>query len=57
MLQEDADNIELDTFHEDLDKIIKSGRALTKEIDKVISLIQLNLLKGKDKSLSAIKVF
>ena len=29
MLQEDADDIELDTFSEDLDKIIKSGKALT----------------------------
>ena len=54
MLQEDADDIELDTFSEDLDKIIKSGKALTSEIDKVISFNPINLLK-KDQSLGAIK--
>ena len=36
MLQEDIDDIKLHTFSEDLEKIIKSGRALTKEIDKEI---------------------
>lgn len=55
MLQEDADDIELDTLHEDLEKIIKSGRALTKEIDKVISFNPTEFVEKKDKSLSAIK--
>jgi len=55
MLQEDADDIKLDTFSEDLDKIIKSGRALTKEIDKVISFNPIKFVEKKDQSLSAIK--
>ena len=49
MLQEDADDIELDTFSEDLDKIIKSGKALTSEIDKIISFNPINLLKKRSK--------
>ncbi len=55
MLQEDAGDINLNTFHEDLDKIIKSGRALTKELDKVISFNPVKFVAEKDKSLSAIK--
>ena len=55
MLQEDAVDIELDTFYEDLDKIIKSGRVLTKEIDKVISFNPIEFVEKKDQSLSSIK--
>ncbi len=55
MLQEDADNIELDTFSEDLDKIIKSGKALTSEIDKVISFNPNKFVENRDQSLCAIK--
>ena len=55
MLQEDADDIKLDTFSEDLDKIIKSGRALTQEIDKVISFNPTKFVEKNDQSLSAIK--
>ena len=38
MLQEDTEDIDLDTFTEDLEKIIKSGKALTREIDNVNSV-------------------
>ena len=55
MLLEDADDIELDTFSEDLDKIIKSGKALTSEIDKVISFNPNKFVKKRDQSLGAIK--
>ena len=55
MLQEDADDIELDTFSEDLDKIIKSGKALTSEIDKVISFNPNKFVEKKDQSFGAIK--
>ena len=55
MLQEDADDIELDTFSEDLDKIIKSGKALTSEIDKVISFNPNKFIEKRDQSLGAIK--
>ena len=55
MLQEDADGVKLDTFSEDLDKIIKSGRALTQEIDKVISFNPTKIVEKSDQSLSAIK--
>ena len=55
MLQEDADDIELDTFSEDLDKIIKSGKNLTKEIDKVISFNPTEFVEKKGQNLDAIK--
>ena len=37
MLQEDSEGISIDTFEEDLEKIIKSGKALSKEIKNIIS--------------------
>ena len=55
MLQEDAEDIEIDTFSEDLDKIIKSGKALTSEIDKVISFNPNKFVEKKDQSFGAIK--
>ncbi|MAH97927.1 MAG: hypothetical protein CMA12_01070 [Euryarchaeota archaeon] len=55
MLQEDADNVELDTFYEDLEKIIKSGRELTKEIDKVISFNSTEFPQENGADLRAIK--
>ena len=55
MLQEDTEHIDLDTFYEDLEKIIKSGRALTKEIDNVISFNRTEFSQNEDKSISAIK--
>ena len=55
MLQEDADDIDIDTLYEDLDKIIKSGKNLTKEIDKVISFNPTEFVEKRDQSLSAIK--
>ena len=55
MLQEDADDIELDTFSEDLDKIIRSGRGLTKEIDKIISFNPIEFVEKRYQSLSAVK--
>ena len=55
MLQEDAEDIEIDTFSEDLDKIIKSGKALTSEIDKVISFNPNKFVEERDQSLGAIK--
>ena len=51
MLQEDADDIDIDTLYEDLDKIIKSGKNLTKEIDKVISFNPTEFVKKKGKVL------
>ena len=50
MLQEDTEDIDLDTFSEDLEKIIKSGKALTKEIDNVISFNPIELGQNEDKS-------
>ena len=55
MLQEDTEDIDLDTFSEDLEKIIKSGKALTKEIDNIISFNTTDLGQNEDKSISAIK--
>ena len=55
MLQEDADDIDIDTLYDDLDKIIKSGKNLTKEIDKVISFNPTELVEKKGQSLDAIK--
>ncbi|GIR89534.1 MAG: adenylate cyclase [Candidatus Neomarinimicrobiota bacterium] len=55
MLQEDTEDIDLDTFSEDLEKIIKSGKALTKEIDNVISFNSSELGQDEDQSISAIK--
>ena len=55
MLQEDTEDIDLDTFSEDLEKIIKSGKALTKEIDNVISFNPIELGQNEDKSINAIK--
>ena len=55
MLQEDTEDIDLDTFSEDLEKIIKSGRALTEEIDNVISFNPTEFDQNEDKSISAIK--
>ena len=55
MLQDDADDIELDTFSEDLDKIIRSGKGLTKEIDKIISFNPNKIVEERNQSLSAIK--
>jgi len=55
MLQEDIADIDLDTFSEDLEKIIKSGKALTKEIDNVISFNSTEFEQNEDKSISAIK--
>ena len=55
MLQEDIEDIELDTFSEDLEKIIKSGKALTKEIDNVISFNPTEFDQSEDQSISDIK--
>ena len=55
MLQEDMEDIELNTFSEDLEKIIKSGKALTNEINNVISFDPVDLVQNKDQSLSAVK--
>ena len=55
MLQEDADDIDIDTLYEDLDKIIRSGKNLTKEIDKVISFNPTEFVEKKGQSLDAIK--
>ena len=55
MLQEEAEDIDLDTFTEDLAKIVKSGKALTNEINNVISFDPVDLIQDKDQSLSAIK--
>ena len=55
MLQEDTEDIDLDTFTEDLEKIIKSGKALTKEIDNVISFNSTEIGQDEDQSISAIK--
>ena len=55
MLQEDTEDIDLDTFSEDLEKIIKSGKALTKEIDNVILFNPTEFDQNEDKSISAIK--
>ena len=55
MLQEDTEDIELNTFSEDLEKIIKSGKALTNEINNVISFDPVDLVQNKDQSLSAVK--
>ena len=57
MLQEDIEDIELNTFSEDLEKIIKSGKALTNEINNVISFDPVDLVQNKDQSLNALKVF
>ena len=45
----------LDSISSDLDKIIKSGKALTKEIDKVISFDPTEFVKKTDQSVNAIK--
>jgi len=55
MLQEDADDVDIATFYEDLDKIIKSGKALTKEIDNVISFNSTDFVEEKGHNLNAIK--
>ena len=55
MLQEDIEDIELDTFSEDLEKIIKSGKALTKEIDNVSSFNPTEFDQSEDQSISDIK--
>ena len=55
MLQEDIEDIELDTFSDDLEKIIKSGKALTKEIDSVISFNLTEFDQNEDQSISDIK--
>ncbi len=55
MLQEEAEDTNLDTFTEDLEKIVKSGKALTNEINNVISFDPVDLIQDKDQSLSAIK--
>ena len=35
--REDTENIDIDTFNEDLDKIIISGQAISNEITQIIS--------------------
>ena len=55
MLQEEAEDTNLDTFTEDLEKIVKSGKALTNEINNVISFDPVDLVQNKDQSLSAVK--
>ncbi len=55
MLQEENGGIDLDTFLEDLDKIIKSGKALTKEINHIISFNPDEFVHRNDKNSSAIK--
>ncbi len=55
MLQEDADDINIDTIYEDLGKIIESGKNLTKEIDKVISFNPTEFVEKKGQSLKDIK--
>ena len=55
MLQEDTEDIELDTFSEDLEKIIKSGKALTNEINNVISFNPVILFKIRIKVLAQSK--
>ena len=36
MLQEDSGDIKISSFYDDLDKIIKSGKVLTKELHQII---------------------
>ena len=55
MLQEDTEDIELDTFSEDLEKIIKSGKALTEEINNVISFDPSEFIEKEAQSIQAIK--
>ena len=55
MLKEDIEDINLDTFSDDLDKIIKSGKALIKEINHVISFDPTEFVQKEDQSISAIK--
>ena len=57
MLQEDTEDIDLDTFKEDLEKIIKSGKALTKEIDNVISFNSTDFVQDRIKVLAQSKAF
>ena len=55
MLQEDTNDIDLESFTEDLNKIIQSGKALTKEINHVISFDPTDFVQKEDQSISAIK--
>jgi len=55
LLQEDTEDIPVSTFSEDLDKIIKSGKALTNEIKNVISFDPTELVYKDDKNINDIK--
>ena len=56
LLREDTENIDIDTFNEDLDKIIISGQAISNEITQIISFDPTSSnIKQKDQSSDDIK--
>ena len=55
MLLEDKKDVEIDTFTEDINKIIKSGKALSEEINQIISFDPSSELGGQDKSINAVR--
>ena len=55
MLLDDRESIDLENYSEDLNKIIKSGKALTKEIGNIVSFNPEEIFQKKGAGIDDIR--